>query len=53
MGEEAAFDKRVVGINVCQALVEAVIVVGRNPRVGVKQEGAVATFTRTIAALRD
>ena len=38
VGEEAAFDKRVVGINVGQALVEAVVVVGRNPGVGVKQE---------------
>ena len=36
MCEIETFGKRVVGINVCQALVEAVIVVGRNPRVGVK-----------------
>ena len=53
MREIETFDKRVIGINICQALAEAVIVVGRIPRVYGKDEGGITAHTVKFAALKN
>ena len=52
MCEEAAFCQRFVQVNVVQALVEAVKVVGRLPGVGGEQVGALSALPITLATLR-
>ena len=53
MCEEATFCQGFVWVNVVQALLEAVKVVGRLPGVGGEQEGALAALPITLATLRE